>query len=372
MKVAFITHYCTHYRVKTYETLARYVDVDFYFYSQGDEWYWLDEHGIEKGVFNYEYLPGFTFGRTRITPTLPLKLLQTDYDVYIKCINGRFVLPMTYAIARLRQKPFVLWTGIWTRLQTLGHRLIFPFTRYVYRHSDAIVTYGEHVRRYLLEEGVPDNRIFVTRHAVDNSVYNRTATESERRHLRDGLGIFPEQKVVLYLGRLVPEKGIPYLMKAVTNLGDDVVLVIAGTGTDQDRLETLAHRLGIDRRVRFTGYVAPENTVLYYAVADVYVLPSITTRLFKEPWGLVVNEAFNQGVPVIATDAVGAAAGGLVENGVNGFVVPEGNSRAIEEKLSLILTDSALRDRLSRNAQATMTDWDNEHMVSGFLSAINM
>ena len=53
MKVAFITHYCTHYRVKTYETLARYVDVDFYFYSQGDEWYWLDEHGIEKGVFNY-------------------------------------------------------------------------------------------------------------------------------------------------------------------------------------------------------------------------------------------------------------------------------------------------------------------------------
>ena len=135
-------------------------------------------------------------------------------------------------------------------------------------------------------------------------------------------------------------------------------------------METLAHGLGIDRRVRFTGYVAPENTVLYYAVADVYVLPSITTRLFKEPWGLVVNEAFNQGVPVIATDAVGAAAGGLVENGVNGFVVPEGNSRAIEEKLSLILTDSALRDRLSRNAQATMTDWDNEHMVSGFLSAI--
>ena len=67
-------------------------------------------------------------------------------------------------------------------------------------------------------------------------------------------------------------------------------------------------------------------------MADVYVLPSITTRLFKEPWGLVVNEAFNQGVPVIATDAVGAAAGGLVENGVNGFVVPEGNSRAIEEK----------------------------------------
>jgi glycosyltransferase involved in cell wall biosynthesis len=369
MKIAFITHYCTHYRVNTYETLARYADVDFYFYSQGNEWYWLDQHGVQKGDFHYEYLPGFRLGGTRITPTLPLKLLQTDYDVYIKCINGRFVLPMTYAIARLRQKPFVLWTGIWTRLQTIGHRFLFPFTRYLYRHSDAIVTYGEHVQRYLLEEGVPNDRIFTTKHAVENALYNRTVSESEKTCLRDELGMPPEQQVILYLGRLVPEKGIPYLIEAVAKLEDDTVLVIAGTGPDQEQLESLARDLGIGDRVRFVGYIPPKETILYYALASAYVLPSVTTPLFKEPWGLVVNEAFNQGVPVIATDAVGAAVGGLVKDGINGFVIPEGDSQAIKEKLHLILSNPGLRDKLSREARITISDWDNEHMVSGFLEA---
>jgi hypothetical protein len=82
----------------------------------------------------------------------------------------------------------------------------------------------------------------------------------------------------------------------------------------------------VDGTVRFAGYVPSRETRPYYALADLFVLPSITTASFKEPWGLVVNEAFNQGVPVIASDAVGAAAGGLVQSGVNGLIVPERDS----------------------------------------------
>ena len=59
------------------------------------------------------------------------------------------------------------------------------------------------------------------------------------------------------------------------------------------------------------------------------MLPSITTALDKEPWGLVVNEAMHAGLPVVATDAVGAAAGGLVRDGENGFVVPERDADAL-------------------------------------------
>src|SRR5205823_12072283 len=95
-------------------------------------------------------------------------------------------------------------------------------------------------------------------------------------------------------------------------------------------LEQLVSRMGIDERVRFAGYVPVDETVAYYALASVVVLPSVTTPQAKEAWGLVVNEAFNQGVPVIATDAVGAVAGGLVRDGVNGLVVPEANSAAIK------------------------------------------
>ena len=71
----------------------------------------------------------------------------------------------------------------------------------------------------------------------------------------------------------------------------------------------------------------------FYAAADVLVVPSIPTRTFREPWGLVVNEAMNRGLPVIASDAVGAAAGGLVQDGRNGLVVPAGEPVALAAAL---------------------------------------
>ncbi len=371
MKIAFITNICSHYRVKTFETLARYYSVDYYFFSPGDEWYWLQQHGVRAGDFHYEYLPSFRWGRTRIAPSLPWKLWRGSYDVYIKCINGRFALPITYLIARLKRKPFILWTGIWMRLQTPFHRLAWPITRYIYRHADAIVVYGEHVKRYLVGEGVPVERIFVAAHAVDNETYSRPVSDEEKATLRQQLGISPRQKVVLSLGRLVVEKGLSYLVEAFASLQrEDAVLIIVGTGPERERLERMVSEKGITGCVRFTGYVPPEETVPYYAIAWVYVLPSTTTSYFKEPWGLVVNEAFNQGVPVIATDSVGAAAGGLVQDGVNGFVVPERDSAALAQALRRILDDADLRERLSQNARQIIAGWDNERMVSGFRQAI--
>lgn len=371
MKVAFVTNFCPHYRVKTFETLAKYHDVDFFFFSAGDEWYWQQEHGVRTGVFHYEYLPGLRLGQTRITPSLIQKLWQRDYDVYVKGINGRFVLPITYTIARLKRVPFILWTGIWMRLQTPAHRFFFPFTRHIYRHADAIVVYGEHVKRYLVSEGVVPEKIFIAAHAVDNEIYSQTVTPQERDALYRQLKIEAGQKIVLYLGRLETGKGLSYLLDAFVSLPNhDSVLVIAGTGSKEKLLKMLVAEKGIANRVRFVGYVPPEKTPLYYNMAWVYVLPSVTTPVFKEPWGLVVNEAFNQGVPVIASDAVGAAAGGLVQDGVNGFVVPERNSEALARALEQILNDPDLRQRLSLNARNTITGWDNERMVSGFRQAI--
>jgi len=176
---------------------------------------------------------------------------------------------------------------------------------------------------------------------------------------------------VLYLGRLEEVKGLPYLLEAFASLQrDDALLVLAGTGSEKARLERLAQELGIAAHTRFVGYVPPERTVSYYAIAWVYVLPSITTPYFKEPWGLVVNEAFNQGVLVVTSDAVGAAAGGLVQDGVNGFIVPERDSVALAQALQRILDDPDLRERLSQNARQIIAGWDNERMVMGFRQAI--
>jgi glycosyltransferase involved in cell wall biosynthesis len=371
MKIAFITNFCPHYRVNTFEVLANYYDVDYYFFSAGNEWYWQQEHGVRQGNFHYRYLPGFKLGRTRITPTLPVELWKQDYDVYIKCINGRFALPVTYQITSIKKRPFILWTGLWQRLQTPLHQAFFPVTRYIYSHANAIVVYGDHVKKYLTFEGVSESKIFTAPHAVNNADYSRPVTVHEQAALRQQLKLSEDQKVILYLGRLEDGKGLDYLLEAFSLLPkNDSVLVFVGTGSRREELEQTVLIKNLSARIRFLGYVPPEQAVVCYSIAYVSILPSVTTPVFKEPWGLVVNEAFNQGVPVIATDAVGAAAGGLLQNGENGFIVPERNSQALAEAIQILLTNRELREQFSLKTKQVIEIWNNEQMVLGFREAI--
>jgi glycosyltransferase involved in cell wall biosynthesis len=104
--------------------------------------------------------------------------------------------------------------------------------------------------------------------------------------------------------------------------------------------------------------VPAERLPALYAAADLLVLPSIRTATFTEPWGLVVNEAMLQRTPVIASDAVGAAAGGLVRDGRNGMIVPAGDPAALADRLRILAASSELRIRmgsLAREDAAALT-----------------
>jgi glycosyltransferase involved in cell wall biosynthesis len=372
MKIAFITNICPHYRIKTFETISQYHDIDFYFFSAGDEWYWQKSHGKFEGNFNSQYLKGFNILGTRITPTLAFKLITNDYDVIIKCITGRFTLPITFIISKLINKPFILWTGIWMRLDTPFHKIIFPITKYIYNHADSIVVYGEHVKKYLLHEGVKSERVFSTTHAVDNEFYNNPVPGLAQKKFRKKIGVSDNEKIILYLGRLEVSKGLNFLIEAVSLLNrNDIALILAGDGSEKQQISLLIEKLRISNQVRLPGYISTQNTLPYYAISYVFVLPSITTPKGKEPWGLVINEAFNQGIPVITTDAVGAAAGGLVEDGINGFIVPERNSQALSEALNQLLDNPNLRNQMGQNAKNKISNWNNENMVKGFLNAID-
>ena len=367
----FVQPFCTHYTVGLFTRLAERLDTQFLFYSDGGEWYWQAEHGVRTGDFPHEYLGGFRLGRTRIAPALLWKLLRSPARAILSSIDGKFALAAAYLVARSKRVPFLLWTGVWFRLGTPLHRRIFALTRFLYRHADAIIVYGEHVKRYLVSEGVRPERVFVAPHAVDNQFYSRVVSDSEKDALRKKLGIRAGQSVIVFLGRLEAVKGIAHLLEAFASSRlEDSVLVIAGVGRERPALERLVARLRIEERVRFAGYVPIEETVGYYAIASVVVLPSVTTPAAKEAWGLVVNEAFNQGVPVIATDAVGAAAGGLVRDGVNGIVVPEGNAGALAGSLERMVNDPAARQQLGTAGRREVAEWSLDAQAAGFAGAL--
>ena len=104
--------------------------------------------------------------------------------------------------------------------------------------------------------------------------------------------------------------------------------------------------------------------------SDVVVVPSIPTRDFLEPWGMVVNEAFHQGRPVIATDAVGAVAGGLVRDGRNGLVVPAGDAHALAAAIGRLRDDPALRERLGAQAREDVAPYTQVAWAEGVSRAL--
>jgi hypothetical protein len=107
----------------------------------------------------------------------------------------------------------------------------------------------------------------------------------------------------------------------------------------------------------------------FRAAADVLVIPSLRTRSFREPWGLVANEAMNQSTPIIASDEVGAVAGGLVRHERNGLVVTAGDSAALAAALRRLHDDEQLRARLGANARRDVFPYTFDAWAAGFAAA---
>ncbi len=208
-------------------------------------------------------------------------------------------------------------------------------------------------------------------HAVDNSAYNHPVDENLKSGLRARLSLAPGQKILVFIGRLVASKGCMDLLKAFATLdAPDTVLLFVGDGPERRRMEEFIRGHGLQARVRFTGHVPPQSVAPYYAISYAMVLPSITNAAGREPWGLTVNEAFNAGLPVIASDAVGAAAGGLVQDGINGFIVPEQNPQELARALRRLLDAPALRDSMSAAAREEITHWTQARMAENFMAAL--
>jgi glycosyltransferase involved in cell wall biosynthesis len=155
----------------------------------------------------------------------------------------------------------------------------------------------------------------------------------------------PASFMVLYAGRLNPEKNIPLLLQAFSELlGDhpDSGLWIAGTGDQRERLETMCRTLGIAGRVRFLGFLEHEELARHYAACDVFVLPSLV-----ETQGLVAMEAMHFARPIVVTRAI-VSARELVEEGINGYIVDSERPAELADRLRTLAGAPALRERLGR------------------------
>ncbi len=285
------------------------------------------------------------------------RLARGDHRAVIAGTGGRLALPAAYAMARRRRVPFVLWASLWDHPRTLAHRFSQRPTEALYRRADAVVTYGPHVTRHV-ERARTRGNVFEAPQTVDVEHFGRPVTDEERRAARERAGAGDSPLLVLFVGRLEHEKGVDLLARAFADAGVDGTLAYAGAGPVRPSPGVLLGRVE-----------KPELPALY-AAADVLVLPSVRTATFTEPWGLVVNEAMLQGTPAITSDAVGAAAGGLVQHERNGLVFPQGDGAALASAIRRIATDTGLRERLAQSARRDAAAYTPEAWSAGMRAAL--
>jgi glycosyltransferase involved in cell wall biosynthesis len=122
--------------------------------------------------------------------------------------------------------------------------------------------------------------------------------------------------------------------------------------------------------VSVVGQLDPQQLRNSYAASDVLVIPSIRTRRFIEPWGLVVNEAMNQACAIISSDAVGAAAGQLVRHERNGLIVPAGDPTALASALRSLADDRRRCAELGEAGSKDVASYTYEAWADGFMQAL--
>lgn len=191
---------------------------------------------------------------------------------------------------------------------------------------------------------------------------------SAQQQARERIGVAEGAPILLYVGRLAPEKNVLWLMevfKRVAHQHPSAVLVFVGEGPLRSSLETAAAELGLQERVRFPGPIPRDALDSIYAAADVFCFPSPS-----ETQGLVVGEARAAGLPCVVINAGGAPE--TVCDGEDGFVVPVEDADAFAQKVLSILSDKALARRMREAARRNACRYTPAQMARRVLDVYAM
>ncbi|HEY9786528.1 MAG TPA: glycosyltransferase family 4 protein [Candidatus Obscuribacterales bacterium] len=189
---------------------------------------------------------------------------------------------------------------------------------------------------------VPKDKIVVIPNGTDPDVFDFAFDPLPMRSKFAG----HHEQIVLYVGRLVTEKGVQVLLDAIPKVVSAMPgtkFLIVGTGYYMDHLKWQAHHLGVAHHVQFLGYVNDEELKHLYKIANVVCIPSL-----YEPFGIVALEGMAAGVPVVTSDAGGLT--DFVEHGVTGITTYAGDSNSLAWGLLEVLRDPGLAERISKDA----------------------
>ena len=297
-------------------------------------------------------------GAVTICPRMPFDVAREDADVIVLHEPNPMAL-VSYYLARPKGR-LIVWYHSDVIRPSWRYRLFYrPFLRFALSQAERIV-----VSSPTLAASAPELRDFqakckVIPFGIDTAVPDlpsvlRRADEIQRE---------VNQPIVLFVGRLVPYKGVSVLLEALQGLR--AVALIVGDGPLRAALEEQARELGVTDRVRFLGSVNDDELAALYRACNLFVLPSITRQ---EAFGVVQLEAMAAGKPVVSTD-LGTGVGWVNRDCETGYVVPPRDAKALRDAMARLLADTVLQKSMGdAAARRVRTVFSLERMIDETLS----
>lgn len=323
---------------------------------------WMQRVGSKAKVFRF----GVPIRHMRqlysvgVTPGLPVLAARADL-VHVHLGEDLAVLPLARLAAAIRRLPLVMTvhcslrhtltvTDARTRvLKGLGGEL----ERWTESRANAIIAITPRLAEKLTADGVPPERVHVIPPGVRPALFHEPTPSP-----------WPELSgpKILFVGRLVPQKGGRVLLEAARRLRTpDAKVILIGDGPERPLLEQAARHHGVADRFLFRGFVPHDDVPAALAHADVLVLPSIYEEL-----GSILIEAMQVGLPVVASRTGGVP--DVVVDGTTGLLVPPSDPEALARALDRVLADASLAERLRNGARAAAEGYDWEVLADKVLA----
>lgn len=353
MKILIVTDLLSPYRIDWFDELAKYMNVDVVYTSitessRNSEW--LSKKSERANCIQ---LDGVHFGKLKMYFKV-IKYLRNKYDLilldgygsatlmlsilYLKCKKIKFIMNVDGGLIKKNECLF---------LQKIKSFFISSPTMYLSSSNET--------DKYLIYYGANSSKIYHHKFTslFSNEIENNLIDVTEKLELRKKYGI-KENKIILSVGRFIHSKGFDILIESTKNISKDYGVYIVG-GVPPKEYILLKEKYELTN-LHFIDFKNKKDLKIYYKMADLFVLP---TR--SDVWGLVINEAMANGLPIITTNKCVAGLE-LVENDKNGYIVEVDNIYDLSNRMNEILENDSLRMNMAKESLYSIKDYTIENM----------
>jgi glycosyltransferase involved in cell wall biosynthesis len=305
-----------------------------------------------EGLEVFRFTTIFSFGDFgKFWPGFIIKLIRENYDLVHVHSYRHFHTILAGFIGKLKNKPCILTThspfhplhtrNLFSKIFVIMYDYFFKF--FVDKLFSKVITITTFENNYFGHLSM--RRIVTIPNGIDERIFKKIERSKYLRVMKK-FGLNKKDKIILFVGRVHPTKGLEFLVKVLNEVKQNSLrVVIVGPIQDMEYFEKLnkiikEHKLS--DKVVFTGFITEEEKLTLYDISKIFFLPSI-----YEPFGIVILEAFARGKPVIAVDSDGPRF--LINHGENGFLVKYGDAESASKYIRLLLGNRKLYKKISVN-----------------------